>query len=338
MKQKKVSIIIPVYKVEKYLRRCLDSLINQTYQNVEIILVDDGSPDACSAICDEYASKSSHIRVIHQENRGLSEARLSGFKQASGEYILFIDSDDYVLPEMVNTLVHALEKQKADLSMCAYCTQNGQEISANSLPYAKPIIEQKDIMEEYMLPLIGNSHQGINIPGFLCIRLMKKEFIDEEFFVSENTYFMEDHVFDLKYAKNISSIAIVNQPLYVYCINRESLSNRYRPNKWQMYVNLYDYYQKYLSQNNISPPSERLTNMLAGGIFTSIDNAVLSGTYGTFLQEIKFIHDFMPAKQLLSNLTTQKIPFSYMASFILFRKKLFRILYIFRKSILNQHS
>lgn len=333
-----VSIIVPVYNVGPYLSRCIDSLLAQDYQYVEVILVDDGSPDACPAICDDYASKYSYIRVIHQENRGLSEARLSGFKQASGEYILFIDSDDYVLPGMVSTLVHALEEQKADLAICAYFTQTGQKTTPNLLPYTEFFIAQEDITEQYILPLFGNSFQGINIPGFLGIRLMKKSLIQEDFFVPENIYFMEDHVFDLEYAKHISRIAIVNQPLYAYCVNRDSLSTRYRPNKWQMYVNIYGYFQNYLLQNDIPEPSERLAYMLAGGIFASIDNAVLCSTYDAFRQEIASIQDFDPAKQLLSNILILNIPFSYIVSFTLFRTKLFRILYIFRQSILNKYA
>ncbi len=97
-----ISVVIPVYKVEPYLRECVDSVISQTYKNLDIILVDDESPDSCPAICDEYAERDSRVRVIHRKNGGLSAARNSGIDIARGEYITFIDSDDYVSRHMLN--------------------------------------------------------------------------------------------------------------------------------------------------------------------------------------------------------------------------------------------
>jgi len=113
-----ISVIIPVYKVELYLRKCLDSVCNQTYKNLEIILVDDGSPDNCGKICDEYAAKDSRIRVIHKLNEGLSVARNSGIKIATGEYLGFVDSDDYIEPDMYEFLYQNLVKENADISIC----------------------------------------------------------------------------------------------------------------------------------------------------------------------------------------------------------------------------
>ena len=108
MKREKISIIVPIYNVEKYLERCVDSLVNQTYENIEIILVDDGSPDYCPQLCDEYAKKDSRIVVIHKKNGGLSDARNYGLCKASGEYILYVDSDDYIewLTMLIWLLVH----------------------------------------------------------------------------------------------------------------------------------------------------------------------------------------------------------------------------------------
>ena len=99
----KVSIVVPIYKVEKYLRRCVDSIINQTYRNLEIILVDDGSPDKCGQIIDEYKEKDSRIISLHKKNGGLSDARNYGMKYVTGEYIFFLDSDDYIKSETIET-------------------------------------------------------------------------------------------------------------------------------------------------------------------------------------------------------------------------------------------
>ena len=94
--EKLISIVLPIYNVEKYIEKCMDSVLNQTYKNIEVILVDDGSPDRCPKICEEYAKKDNRIKVVHKENGGLSDARNAGIKVANGEYITFIDSDDYI--------------------------------------------------------------------------------------------------------------------------------------------------------------------------------------------------------------------------------------------------
>lgn len=113
-----ISIIIPVYDVEQYLPRCVDSALSQTYRNVEIILVDDGSPDHCSEICDAYAKKDSRIRVIHKENGGLSDARNAALDICSGEYISFLDSDDFISEEHIETLYHAIKEYHTKLAIC----------------------------------------------------------------------------------------------------------------------------------------------------------------------------------------------------------------------------
>lgn len=113
-----ISVIIPVYKVEPYLRKCLDSVAGQTYQNLEIILVDDGSPDNCGAICEEYAGRDARIQVIHRENGGLSAARNTGLEAASGAYLGFVDSDDWIEPDMYERMLSGLLRAEADISVC----------------------------------------------------------------------------------------------------------------------------------------------------------------------------------------------------------------------------
>ena len=113
----KISVIVPMYKVEKYLRKCVDSILAQTYQNLEVILVDDGSPDGCPAICDEYAKKDKRVKVIHKLNGGLSDARNAGLDIATGEYIGFVDSDDYIVPNMYEELYNAIKKYDCDLAV-----------------------------------------------------------------------------------------------------------------------------------------------------------------------------------------------------------------------------
>ena len=113
-----ISVIVPVYDVERYLARCIDSILAQTYQNLEIFLVDDGSPDRCGEICDAYAEKDNRIQVIHKKNGGLSDARNAALDICTGEYISFVDSDDYVSDDFIETMHHAIKDYQAKLAVC----------------------------------------------------------------------------------------------------------------------------------------------------------------------------------------------------------------------------
>ena len=113
-------MIVPVYKVEMYLEKCVRSILLQSYNDLEVILVNDGSPDGCPAICDDFAAKDARVRVIHKENGGLISARNAGLDIASGEFIAFVDSDDYILPDMYEKMHAKLIEEKADICVCGY--------------------------------------------------------------------------------------------------------------------------------------------------------------------------------------------------------------------------
>ena len=127
--EEKISVIVPVYKVEKYLERCIDSILAQSYGNLEIILVDDGSPDCCPEICDQYQQKDKRIQVIHRENGGLAAARNSAIERATGEYLVFVDSDDQVDRDYIKNLYQIIIRYQADLGICGYEDQyEGKEL------------------------------------------------------------------------------------------------------------------------------------------------------------------------------------------------------------------
>lgn len=125
MEQPKISVIVPVYKVEPYLRKCLDSIVKQTYSNLEIILVDDGSPDSCGAVCDEYAENDGRIVVIHQKNGGLSAARNAALEIATGEFVGFVDSDDWIEPDMYEYLLRNALMANAEITVCGHILEYG---------------------------------------------------------------------------------------------------------------------------------------------------------------------------------------------------------------------
>lgn len=194
-----VSVIIPVYNVEVYLKRCLDSVISQTYYNLEIILVDDGSTDSSGNICEKYAEKDSRIKVIHKENGGSSDARNVGIRIASADFIAFVDSDDYVEKQYIQHLVEILITNKADIAICGYCSGKREKFPAikryspkvqcfdskvilegwhgkykhlETVPWNKLYRKSLFVKNEIYYP-IGNSHEDVQITHLLVDKALK---------------------------------------------------------------------------------------------------------------------------------------------------------------------
>lgn len=205
-----VSIIVPIYKVEPYLRRCLDSIVNQTYTNLEIILVDDGSPDGCPAICDEYAAKDNRIVVIHKENGGLSDARNAGLDICKGEYVYFVDSDDWIENNAIETLCNILVTHNAEIVIGNYITTN--ETGAFSSQ------EQTTHIDEFSLYALLKCHQPGH-PLFTQVVAAWNKLIKRD--IAQKWYFpkgaiCEDHYTTYKYFFSASKIVLTNSHTYYY--------------------------------------------------------------------------------------------------------------------------
>lgn len=138
-----ISVVVPVYKVEDYLKRCVDSLLAQTYQDFELILVDDGSPDNCPGMCDEYAQKDCRIKVIHKENGGLSDARNAGIDIAKGSWLTFVDSDDYLHPDMLQVLYNAAVDNDAEISVCCHVRTRGEPLTELAVGAERKVLSPK---------------------------------------------------------------------------------------------------------------------------------------------------------------------------------------------------
>lgn len=217
----KISVIVPVYNVEKFIRRCLDSIINQTIKDLEIILVNDGSTDNSGLICDEYAKLDNRIITIHKENGGLSSARNRGLDVATGEWIAFVDSDDYIDHKMYEILYKNAEKNNCDISVCyfEYINQNGI-----SLYNAKKKLGIDGIYDEnaFLNLLYKNSETNL-----ICVcawnKLYKKEIFDELRF--KEIIHEDEEMLNRIYTKK-HSIYVNESPLYKYVQNSNSIVNK----------------------------------------------------------------------------------------------------------------
>lgn len=242
-----VSIIVPVYNVEKYAEMCFDSLINQKLSNIEIILVDDGSTDSSGSICDEYAKKDSRIKVVHQSNRGLGQSRNSGLKIAQGEYIGFVDSDDYVSETMFDTLYKNAISNHADASYCGY--RRFSDDSAVTLQKQEgaaqlKIWSGKKQIRQYMLDRVGTAPRckQDNVQGAsVCSGIFRREKLEElkAQFVSERELIAEDMIFDIDVIPSCNTVVYTDEKLYFYRYNSNSLTTVYKKDRFDKNITLY---------------------------------------------------------------------------------------------------
>ena len=205
-----ISVIVPVYKVEPYLRRCVDSILGQTFTDFELILVDDGSPDNCPAICDEYAQKDNRIHVIHQKNGGLSAARNAGidwaFANSDSQWLTFVDSDDWIHPMMLEALYTATQNLNVSVSVCGYTETSGDE----------PTIQPNDCRAELCTAEDFYSHKFTNAI-IACGKLYQKDCFSELRYPIGKIH--EDEFTTYKILFSADRIAVIQSPLYFYYQN-----------------------------------------------------------------------------------------------------------------------
>ena len=219
----KISVIVPVYKVEPYLRRCVDSILAQTFADFELILVDDGSPDNCGAICDEYAHKDSRVHVIHQENGGLSAARNAGidwvFANSDSEWLNFVDSDDWVHPQMLEQLYRAVIEHDVNVSICGYRETNGEAIWVGNEKFSSRLWPVQQYYVEH----------NINATIAVCKLYHKECFADIRYPVGK---IHEDEYVTYRILFAYEQVAVIDIPMYAYYANLEGITkSRWTPKR-----------------------------------------------------------------------------------------------------------
>ncbi len=241
-----VTVVLPIYKVEKYLDRCIESVVAQSYEKLEIILVDDGSPDSCGEICDGWAQRDPRIRVIHKQNAGLGMARNTGIDNARGEYILFFDSDDYVERDTVEVLYNTATATGAELVLFGYSkvSREGQ-ITETQVPSTEKALYCGREVREIVLPALFGPHpetgKSYGLLTSACTCMYAAELLRKSgwHFVSEREYLSEDAFSLLTLYANVESVAVVPRAFYHYCVNDSSLSHSFRSDRLSSNLFLY---------------------------------------------------------------------------------------------------
>lgn len=227
-----ISVIVPVYNTSDYVKRCLESIFDQTFQDIEIIAVDDGSTDGSGAILDRYQSRYPMLRVFHTENNGVSQARNYALNYASGRYILFVDSDDYMDSEMLAQLYHKIEQTGADICVCDFVTAYPDgECRPSTL--CLPDLDLLELSESGRRSFVADSfRQKIYVGGSVVNKLIRKSLLDDTGvrFVDRKVIHAEDMHFYFMLLLHVKRIAFLNRPLYYYYQRAGSAMHSYTKN------------------------------------------------------------------------------------------------------------
>lgn len=254
MREKKInqpffSIVLPIYNVEKYLNRCINSILEQDFDDYEVILVEDGSKDNCYQLCEEWGKKDFRIRVIHKKNAGLGMARNTGLENAKGKYVFFIDSDDYILPGLFSDVYNKLQKNYSEVIFYGFkrIDETGKETQSiipnpNKLFFTDHKEIKNKLFQEFLSedPKTGVS-QHLRISAWNCC--ISVNFLKDHklFFVSEREYISEDIYFYIEMFSQLSKIEFIPKAYYCYCQNVGSLTFTYKEDR---YIRIKDFYIK----------------------------------------------------------------------------------------------
>ena len=300
MSKPKVSVVIPVYNMEKYLKRCLDTIVNQTLKDIEIILVNDGSKDMSGKICDEYKALDSRIKVIHKENAGLGFARNSGMEIATGEYISFVDSDDYVKTDMYEKLYNHIKRENADTCIFGYHRMIGSKVQFTHTMSLKGTYSDQEVFNVIFLNVLGSEPSCRD--DFLILwqsswlSLYSLDLIHSHklSFPSEREYISEDVLFNTDYYIRSKRVTILNEAFYHYCLNETSLTKVFREDRYAKNVVLY---HEHLRRLKNYLPDEKAFNMAKERV-----QRILLASARYCIMQISAFFSYKDARQHIKNI------------------------------------
>lgn len=238
MGQDLISVVVPIYNVEQYLDRCLNSIVGQSYRNLDIILVDDGSPDNCPQMCDEWAQRDERIRVVHKVNAGLGMARNTGIENAQGKYICFFDSDDYIAPNTIEVAYTAMVENQAEIAVYGSAmVDENQKVLSTKIPAAH-VYQGGEVQHQFLPMLMGEDPKtgcDAHIPFSAWSCLFSMELIQRAQwrFVSEREIVSEDIYSLLELYSSVKKVVVINECFYFYCRNGASLTQSYRADRYE---------------------------------------------------------------------------------------------------------
>lgn len=307
----KISIVVPVYNVKNYLNRCVNSIVKQTYKNLEIILVDDGSPDKCPEMCDNWAIKDPRIKVIHKKNAGLGMARNTGIDHATGKYICFFDSDDYIALDTIEKCYNSAQKYHSDIVMFGMnsVSASGKIVSSDVPDTDKEYYSGNEITE-YILPNMIAADPRTGRKLYLNMsssgRMYLLSIIEENHwrFASEREYISEDFYSLLILYHYVNSVSVVKEAFYYYCYNNTSLTHSFRSDRYERVCHCYSGMLEVCDRYGYSDAVKTcLDSQFLGSVIATMKLIVISNaSLGEKLKQISLIVNDKYLEKVLQNM------------------------------------
>ena len=275
-----ISVIVPVYNCSRYLSRCLDSIIAQSYSNYEAIIIDDGSTDGSGRICDCYASHDNRFKIIHKKNEGVSKGRIEGYLNSQGDYITFVDSDDYIHPDAFVTLIKDLQVNNVDVAVCSNYVVRDNRLS-KSQRAVEGFYDKVQIRELVKTNLLYDSNvKKSGFPLYLWGKLYKREVLVGKLECGEGFWYGEDILIMISLLKAISNLFVNKAPLYYYVENDGQATRKNPVNLYEGYMNLWMEIEK---KDIDSDFIEQLPLRMSGFIKQLLQSQLTRGGYKTYV-------------------------------------------------------
>ena len=274
MNSPKISIIVPLYNVEKYLRQCLDSILAQTFSDWECILVDDGSKDRSGAICDEYAARDNRFVVVHKHNEGVAKARITAFEHSKGELVTFIDSDDYVAPEYLEKLSQPILEDSMDMVSCNYFDVSSE---TNRITSGKKVMEGIFSGTD-LVNFIGSHYfydkscRGFGMTNMLWSKMVRREYVEQGLNCGVGMWFGEDQVALFSMLYRVKKLCLISNRLYYYVHYKGQATQRYDYTLWDSLIKMFRTYKE-IDSRGIAQEGLRIRTWLY--IYRTIHNKMI---------------------------------------------------------------
>lgn len=325
MSNKLVSIIVPVYNTSSFLEKCVSSLLNQSYRDIEVILFDDGSKDNSYEICKSFAEKDDRVKVFTQQNQGVAQTRLNAFDVSSGAYITFVDSDDYVDKDYVKLLVEHLERENVDMVSSQHCNVHGEHITKVERKLQGRF--DKEGIEEILKTnyLFDRRTNTTGITVYLCTKLVKRQFMRKALERGLGLWYGEDQVGVTQLMYDVDSMYVSQDYTYFYVMNSSQATQKYNPSLWQSQINCWKKMMEIDTKCLLSDQlSYRMMLNINNNLFSKLAPNLRS--YATLKQDVLLFRDDETLKTLFLkkkiNLT-KKINLV----FFLLKRRLYFLLY-----------
>lgn len=303
-----ISVIITIFNSEKYIKRCLDYIIAQTFKNIEIILINDGSNDNSKNICYKYCRRYGFIKLVNQEKRGVAQARNKGVEIAKGKYITFVDSDDYIDVNMFEEMYKAIEKLNADLCICNYIKEDKNTKKYCDSGIKKDILTNKEVKKLLQIRLIerDNSEKKHELAVFrgACGKLYRNKIIENNNIrFKKELVIGEDFLFNLEYLNYTNSVVLCKKYYYHYVTNIESLTQKYEDKCWYRYKSILINIKKFSRDNDFYNQEEyRFVKLVLKYFLISIRNEHNYNNNKSLRDEFKYIRQICTEDMVESSL------------------------------------